>query len=95
MAIRGFKDAATEIVYNWQCPKGFPANLVKVARRKLRMLNAAARLQDLSSPPGNRLEAWERDGAGQHSIRINKQSRVCFVWSEEGPLNVEIVIDYH
>lgn len=95
MAIRSFKDTATEIVYKGQCPKGFPANLVKVARRKLRMLNAAARLQDLSSPPGNRLEALERDRAGQHSIRINKQSRICFIWSEKGPSSVEIVIDYH
>ena len=60
-------------------PKGFPADLVKVARRKLRYLNAAADLADLRSPPGNRLEALAGDRKGQPSIRINDQFRVCFV----------------
>jgi len=58
------------------------------------MLNRAGRLDDLRVPPGNRLEALKRDRAGQHSIRINDQFRICFVWSLEGPHDVEIV-DYH
>jgi proteic killer suppression protein len=70
------------------------ADLVKVARRKLRYLNAAGDLGDLRSPPGNRLEAFAGDRQGQHSIRINDQFRVCFVWTAEGPAEVEIV-DYH
>jgi proteic killer suppression protein len=65
-----------------------------VARRKLRYLNAAADLGDLRSPPGNRLEALAGDRKGQHSIRINDQFRLCFVWTAEGPAEVEIV-DYH
>lgn len=65
-----------------------------VAERKLTMLNAAAELRDLRSPPGNMLEALSGDRHGQYSIRINKQWRICFVWTDEGPLDVEIV-DYH
>ena len=75
-------------------PKGFPSNLLKLARRKLRYLNAAAELGDLRAPPGNRLEALKGDRAGQHSIRINDQFRICFVWTREGPTGVEIA-DYH
>ncbi len=89
-----FRDKATEAVFNGEYPKGFPADLVKVARRKLRYLNAAANLGDLRSPPGNRLEALAGDRKGQHSIRINDQFRVCFVWTSDGPTNVQIV-DYH
>ncbi|QBQ54954.1 type II toxin-antitoxin system RelE/ParE family toxin [Nitrosococcus wardiae] len=66
----------------------------KVAERKLVQLNNARELRDLASPPGNQLETLEGDRAGQHSIRINKQWRVCFVWTSEGPEAVEIV-DYH
>lgn len=62
--------------------------------RKLAMLNQAARLDDLRIPPGNRLEALRRDRAGQHSIRVNDQLRVCFRWTVSGPEDVEIV-DYH
>ncbi len=65
-----------------------------VALRKLRLLNQARRLDDLRVPPGNRLEALVGDRAGQHSIRINDQFRVCFVWKEDGVVDVEIV-DYH
>ena len=65
-----------------------------MAQRKLQMLDDAVELRDLASPPGNRLEALTRDRAGQHSIRINDQWRVCFVWAAAGPENVEIV-DYH
>jgi proteic killer suppression protein len=62
--------------------------------RKLLMLNAAARLDDLRAPPGNRLEALKGDRKGRHSIRVNQQWRVCFRWTDNGPTNVEIV-DYH
>ena len=92
--IRSFGDKIAEAVFNGESPKGFPADLVRVARRKLRYLNAAADLGDLRSPPGNRLEALAGDRKGQHSIRINDQFRVCFVWTTEGPVEVEIV-DYH
>src|ERR1700737_120470 len=78
--IWSFRDKATEAVFYGESPKGFPADLVAVARRKLRYLNAAGDLGDLRSPPGNRLEALAGDRKGQHSIRINGQFRVCFVW---------------
>lgn len=70
------------------------ANILAPAERKLTMLNAAVELRDLRSPPGNRLEALAGNRAGQHSIRINSQWRICFVWTDDGPMNVEIV-DYH
>lgn len=92
--IGSFRDKTTAAVFAGESPKGFPAGLVKVARRKLRYLNAAAELADLRAPPGNRLEALASDRKGQHSIRINDQFRVCFVWTKEGPVDVEIV-DYH
>lgn len=74
--------------------KGFPSNLFRVAVRKVAMLQAAHRLEDLKIPPANRLEALKGDRAGQHSIRINDQWRICFTWGENGPEDVEIV-DYH
>jgi proteic killer suppression protein len=94
LVIRSFRDQITEAVFNGENPKGFPTDLVKVARRKLRYLNAAGDLGDVRSPPGNRLEALAGDRKGQYSIRINDQFRVCFVWTAEGPEGVEIV-DYH
>jgi proteic killer suppression protein len=69
-------------------------NITAAAERKLTMLNAAIELRDLRSPPGNMLEALVGDRVGQYSIRINKQWRICFVWTDEGPAQVEIV-DYH
>jgi toxin HigB-1 len=69
-------------------------NIESVARRKLDQLDAAGELSDLGSPPGNRLEALLGNRKGQHSIRINDQFRVCFVWTLHGPADVEIV-DYH
>ena len=83
-----------EAVFQGESPKGFPASLVKVARRKLGYLDAAVDLNDLRAPPGNKLEALRKDREGQHSIRVNDQFRVCFIWTEEGPKDVEI-IDYH
>jgi toxin HigB-1 len=92
--IRSYKDRVTEQVARGESPKRFPADLVKVARRKLGYLNAAVDLNDLRSPPGNRLEQLVGDRAGQHSIRINDQFRICFIWTAEGPREAEIV-DYH
>lgn len=70
------------------------SDIKAVAERKLAMLDAANELRDLRSPPGNRLEALKGDRIGQHSIRINDQWRLCFIWSETGIENVQIV-DYH
>lgn len=70
------------------------ANIEAVARRKLEQLDAASALRDLAAPPGNRLEALRGERNGQHSIRVNDQWRVCFVWTPHGPSDVEIV-DYH
>ncbi|WP_434579076.1 type II toxin-antitoxin system RelE/ParE family toxin [Pseudomonas sp. Z5-35] len=70
------------------------SGILSVVERKLAMLDAAVVLTDLKSPPGNRLEALEGNRKGQHSVRINAQWRVCFVWSPNGPENIEIV-DYH
>jgi proteic killer suppression protein len=70
------------------------ANIQTISMRKLAMLNQAGRLDDLRVPPGNRLEALKGDRAGQHSIRVNDQFRVCFRWTDAGPEDVEIV-DYH
>ena len=75
-------------------PKGFPADLAKVARRKLIMVDSADFLDALKSPPGNRLEVLKGDLAGKHSIRINDQWRIVFRWTDAGPEDVEIV-DYH
>ena len=88
-----FKCRDTEALARGQRVKRF-VNIESVARRKLRQLEIATRLQDLRVPPGNRLEALKRDRLGQHSIRVNDQFRVCFRWTESGAENVEIV-DYH
>jgi proteic killer suppression protein len=76
------------------CPKGFPPDVVTVARRKLRALDAAVAVRDLAEPPGNRLEKLRANRAGQWSIRINDQWRICFIWKEDGAHEVEVV-DYH
>jgi proteic killer suppression protein len=93
MAIKTFKCAETECLFKRLRIKRF-VNIEAVARRKLEQLEWAEVLDDLRAPPGNRLEALKGNRAGQHSIRINDQFRVCFVWAEEGARNVEIV-DYH
>jgi proteic killer suppression protein len=92
--IRSFKDDVTRAAFEGEATKGFPADLLSVTRRKLQYLNAAVSLKDLRSPPGNRLEALKGDRDGQHSIRVNDQFRICFVWTAEGPTNVEFT-DYH
>ena len=93
--IRSFKGKFTEAILQGRIvPRGFPADLAKVARRKLIMVDSAIFLEALNSPPGNRLEALKGDLAGKHSIRINDQWRVVFRWTDAGPEDVEIV-DYH
>lgn len=92
--IRGFKDNLTRAAFDGEALKGFPADLLNVTRRKLNYLDAAVSLQDLRVPPGNSLEALKGERTGQHSIRVNDQFRICFVWTPEGPQNVEFV-DYH
>ena len=74
--------------------KGFPTHLVKRTRAMLSAMNAATVLEDLRFPPGNHLERLRGDRTGQHSVRINDQWRICFVWTDRGPADVEIV-DYH
>jgi proteic killer suppression protein len=93
MAILSFKCSDTEALHKRQRVAAF-VNVESVARRKLDQLDAAADLRDMAVPPGNRLEGLAGNRKGQHSIRINDQWRVCFVWTKEGPTNVEIV-DYH
>jgi proteic killer suppression protein len=92
--IKSFADKRTAAVFANRTPKGFPTDILKSARRKLAMLDAAELLDDLKAPPGNRLEGLKDDREGQHSIRINDQWRVCFIWQDDGPHEVEIV-DYH
>jgi len=93
--IRSFKGKFAEpILQGRMVPKGFSANLAKVARRKPIMVDSVDILEALSSPPDNRLEALKGDLAGMHSIRVNDQWRVVFRWTDAGPEDVEI-IDYH
>jgi toxin HigB-1 len=93
--IRSFKGKfAEQILQGRTVPKGFPANLAKIARRKLIMVDSADLLVALNSPPGNRLEALKGDLTGKHSIRINDQWRVVFRWTDAGPEDLEVV-DYH
>jgi proteic killer suppression protein len=91
--IKSFKCADTLALSKGERVKRF-VSIASVARRKLRQLEIASKLSDLRVPPGNRLEALRGDRAGQFSIRVNDQFRVCFRWTEAGAENVEIV-DYH
>jgi len=92
--IRTFNDKEAEKIWGSSPSRRLPADIQHVARRKLRMLNNAASLDDLRIPPANRLEALKGDRKGQHSIRINDQWRICFRWKNGDALDVEIV-DYH
>jgi proteic killer suppression protein len=96
--IVSFKDRATEDIFDSKNSKAArklcPPNLWSTARRKLDQLNAVTFLEELTIPPGNRLEALKGDRKGQHSIRINQQYRICFTWTQQGASEVEIV-DYH
>lgn len=91
--IRSFKDAATARLFADEDVPRF-RGIERQARRKLLLLNAAPALNDLRSPPGNRLKELKGERKGQHAIRINDQWRICFVWRDGGAENVEIV-DYH
>jgi len=92
--ITGFRDRETEAIWQGRRSRKLPQAIQAVARRKLRMLNNAQSLDDLRIPPANRLEALKGKRKGQHSIRINDQWRICFVWAAGNADQVEIV-DYH
>ena len=91
--IQSFKCKDTLALYEGKTPRKFKA-FISVAERKLSQLDAAQTLDFLKAPPGNHLEALKGDRKGQHSIRINSQWRICFVWTGVGPVEAEIV-DYH
>jgi toxin HigB-1 len=92
--IRSYRGKFARAVMDREVPKGFPADVLKVARRKLVMVNNAQVLGDLASPPANRLEALKGALKGKHSIRVNDQWRIVFRWTNDGPEEVEIT-DYH
>ena len=94
VVIRSFNDKRTEAIFQGRRAKGLPTQIQQRARRKLRMLDAATVIDDLRIPPSNRLEKLKGDRRGQHSIRINDQWRICFVWHDRYASAVEIV-DYH
>jgi len=89
-----FRCKETALIWQGTFSRKLPQDIQATALRKLRMLNNAKVLSDLRIPPSNRLEALSGDRIGQHSIRINDQWRICFVWTEGGPAHVEVV-DYH
>jgi proteic killer suppression protein len=91
--IRSFGDQDTERLWRRESVPSIDPRIHSVALRKLRQVGSAETLEDLRIPPGNRLEALKGDRSGQHSIRINDQWRICFVWTDAGPEEVEIV-DY-
>ena len=92
--IKSFRDKRAAAVFEDKMPKGFPSNLAAAARKKLRVLDSAVDLDDLKVPSGNRLEELKGALAGLHSIRVNDQWRVCFVWRDGDAHEVRIV-DYH
>ena len=96
--IRSFRDSGTDDIFNGadtkRARRTCPSSIWHVARRKLELLDSARTLDDLRVPAANRLEALKKERSGQHAIRVNAQYRVCFVWSEQGPTDVEVV-DYH
>jgi proteic killer suppression protein len=92
--IKSFSDKYTEDLFNRQRVRKFPPSILKVAYRKLLLIDAAGKIDDLRIPPGNRLEKLSGNMAGKHSIRINNQWRIVFKWKESNAYQVEI-IDYH
>lgn len=94
LALLSFVDVHAERIWGGLHSRAYPANIQKRALDKLKMLNRAKSLDDLRNPPGNRLHALKDDRAGQHSISINMQWRICFVWKDGNAYDVEIT-DYH
>ena len=94
MAIRSFACAQTQALFHQERPRGIPPAILRPAMRKLLMIHAATDIADLRVPPGNRLEKLAGDRAGQWSIRVNDQWRICFTWRAKDAFDVEIV-DYH
>ena len=92
--IKSFADTETEKIHRGEMSRKLPSEIQKTARRKLVYLDEADTLQDLLAPPGNRLETLRAERAGQHSIRINDQWRICFRWKQPHAYEVEIT-DYH
>ena len=92
--IKSFRDKETEKIFNRQRSRKLPGDIQQIALRKLRMINRTQSLQDLRVPPANQLEKLAGDRAGQFSIRINDQWRICFIWQDGDVLEAEIV-DYH
>lgn len=94
MAIKSFRNDKTKAIFEGRSQKGVSSDLLKAGRRKLNMIDAASRLDDLKVPPGNKLHALVEDRSGQHAIWINDQFRVCFHWTDAGAEDVEVT-DYH
>ena len=96
--IRSFRDRASEDIFNGVnsavARRACPKQLWRIASRKLDQLDSVETLEELRFPPGNRLEALKGDRQGQHSIRINEQYRICFIWQDNAPQDIEIT-DYH
>ena len=92
--VQSFANKATEDVFNNRAPKGLPPSILVRAKSKLRAINIATTVADLRTPPSNRLEKLSGNRAGQYSIRINDQWRICFIWSNNDAFEVEIC-DYH
>ncbi len=92
--MRQFRDRATEHLFEGTHVRKLPPDIQRRARMRLQRVVAAAVLSDLRVPPSQRLEALSRDRAGQHSIRINDQWRICFTWTDEGAMEIEVT-DYH
>jgi len=92
--IKSFADKRTAALFSGYAVKGLPSQIQRRARAKLLAVDAAAKLEDLRVPPGNRLEVLRGDRRGQHSIRVNDQWRICFAWRDEDAWQVEIT-DYH
>jgi proteic killer suppression protein len=92
--IKSFKDREAERIYSRRFSRKLPHDIQEIALRKMKMINNAVSINDLRIPPANRLEKLERDRAGQYSVRINDQWRICFKWKDGDAYDVEIT-DYH
>ena len=93
--IVGFRSPGTERIWGGYRSRRYPPEIQALALRKLRMLHAAVDLNDLRRPPGNRLQRLVGDRAGEHSIRVNDQWRICFVWTAENNADEVEIVDYH